>query len=44
MKIDKAKNRDKQIHKKKHGMRISNTSIFTLNHISIGKRKRRKQK
>jgi len=30
MKIDKAKSRDKKRDKKKHGMRVSGRSIFTI--------------
>lgn len=30
MKLDKAERRDRKQHKGKHGMRISNRSIFTI--------------
>jgi hypothetical protein len=33
MKIKKAENRDRKIHKKKHGMRINGTSLFTIQEI-----------
>jgi|WetSurMetagenome_2_1015567.scaffolds.fasta_scaffold424964_3 hypothetical protein len=33
MKISKAENRDRKIHKKKHGMRINGRSLFTIQEI-----------
>jgi len=36
MKINKALSREAKIFKKKHGMRVSNRSIFLLDRISSG--------
>jgi hypothetical protein len=33
MKISKAENRDRKIHKKRHGMRINGRSLFTIQEI-----------
>jgi len=33
MKISKAENRDRKIHKKKHGLRINGRSLFTIQEI-----------
>jgi len=43
MRQNKWKNRDKMLHKKKHGMVVSNKSIFTLVKVWTGKRKRKKK-
>lgn len=44
MRIDKAENRDKKRFKKQHGMQVSNKSVFLLNDISTGKKKKKNRK
>lgn len=41
MKIEKAISREKKQFKSKHGMRVSNKSIFLFNRVSLGKVKRK---
>jgi len=43
MKINKALKRDKKIHKKKHGQRVSGKSVFLTQEILIKKSTRRKK-
>jgi len=42
MRKNKWKNRDKKIHKKKHGMRVDGKSVFLLAQVWTGKKKRKK--
>lgn len=44
MKIDKALKRDKKIHKREHGQRVSGKSVFTIQEVLINRPNKKKKR